>query len=131
MNVFRTAMLAVLSIIPTVSSAQTAKVVPVTGEIFVSSGAGYRPIAGEFELKPGDSVIASVRAKASLFYSDGCAVDVMPGMVAWVEPASPCDKKSGGGRDPEPTLSAPKAFDPAWLVDGTAMINRHRNPAGP
>jgi hypothetical protein len=104
--------------------------VPLSGEILVNSGAGYHRIVGAVKLKPGDAAIAEPNAQASLVYDDGCAIDVSPGMVAWVEQTSPCAKMSDR-RDPDPKLSAPRVFDPSWLDDGVARMTRHRNPAGP
>jgi hypothetical protein len=124
-------MLVLLSLASTIASAQVARVEPVTGEVLVNAGAGYHPVAGVVDLKPGDSVIAKPSAQASLIYGDGCAVDVVPGMVAWVAFTSPCADKPDRIRDPTPTLSAPRAFDPAWLVDGAARIRPNKNPAGP
>jgi hypothetical protein len=124
-------MLAALSIAATMPLAQAARLVPDTGEILLNSGSGYQPSAGVMELKPGDAVIVKPDAKASLIYGDGCAVAVVPGMVAWVEPTSPCQEKSGRTRDPDPTLTTPRVFDPTWLIDGAALLKRNRNPAGP
>jgi hypothetical protein len=110
--------------------ADAAKVVPLSGEILVNSGAGYHPIGGAVELKPGDAAIAEPNAQASLVYEDGCAIDVRSGVVVWVEQTSPCEKRSDR-RDPAPKLSAPRVFDPSWLIDGVASITRKSTPAGP
>jgi hypothetical protein len=118
-----------VSLAAPIVSADAAKVVPVKGEILVNSGAGYQRIDGAVELKPGDSAIANPSAQASLIYDDGCVVDIVPGMIAWSEAISPC--RAGGTRDPDPTLPTPKAFDPAWLLDGAAAIKRQQYPAGP
>ena len=120
-----------VSLAATMPSADAAKVVPIEGEILVNSGAGYQRIDGAVELRPGGSVIANPSAKASLVYADGCVVDVVPGMVAWVEPTSPCGAAYRGARDPNLMLQAPKAFDPAWLLDGAAATKRQQYPAGP
>lgn len=119
---------ALVSMMPSVFAA---KIVPIKGNILVTSGAGYQRVDGAMELKPGDAAIAAPDAQASLIYDDGCVVDVKPGMVAWIEPTSPCAAGLGRTRDPDPTLSAPRAFDPAWLVDGAALIKRNKIPAGP
>ncbi len=129
MRVLWRAIVAVISLAATMASADAAKVVPVKGEILVNSGAGYHRIDGPVELKPGDSAIANPSAQATLIYEDGCVVDIVPGMVAWGELTSPC--RSGRARDPDPTLPMPKAFDPAWLLDGAAAIKRQQYPAGP
>jgi hypothetical protein len=128
MKVLWGALVAVVSLAATAAS-DAAKVVPVKGEILVNSGAGYQRIDGPVELRPGDSAIANPSAQATLIYEDGCVVDIVPGMVAWGELTSPC--RAGGTRDPDPTLPKPKAFDPAWLLDGAAAIKRQQYPAGP
>lgn len=127
MKVLWGAIVAVVLLVATMADA--AKVVPIKGEILVNTGAGYQRIDGAVELKPGDSAIANPSAQASLIYDDGCVVDILPGMVAWSELTSPC--QAGGTRDPDPTLPTPKAFDPAWLLDGAAAIKRQQYPAGP
>ena len=129
MKVLWGALVAVVSLAATMASADAAKVVPVKGEILVNSGAGYQRIDGAVELKPGDSAIANPSAQATLIYDDGCVVDIVPGMVAWGESTSPC--RAGGTRDPDPTLPTPKAFDPAWLLDGAFSTKRQQRPAGP
>jgi len=131
MKVLWGAIVAVALLAATMASSDAAKVVPVKGEILVNSGAGYQRIDGPVELKPGDSAIANPSAQATLIYDDGCVVDIVPGMVAWGELTSPCRSGTRGTRDPDPTLPTPKAFDPAWLLDGAAAIKRQQYPAGP
>ena len=116
------------------SMAVGAEVVPVRGEVLVNTGIGYQVIAGAVRLRPGNSVIARPDAQGSLTYADGCVVDVIPGMVAWVEPRSPCVDVARGAavRDPAPALAAPHVFDPAWLVGGAPRTGaRKMPPAGP
>ena len=125
------AMVAAVASVALMSSVHAAKIVPRQGEILINSGAGYQRIVGAVELKPGDAAIAAPNGQASLVYDDGCAVDVVPGMVAWVEATSPCAAGAGRTRDPDPALVAPRVFEPAWLVGGAARIKRIRNPAGP
>lgn len=131
MKVLWGAIVAVISLAATMTSADATKVVPVKGEILVNSGAGYQRIDGAVELKPGDSAIANPSAKATLIYDDGCVVDIVPGMVAWGEATSPCRAGARATRDPDPTLPTPRAFDPAWLLDGAAATKRQQYPAGP
>ncbi len=125
------ASLAVVSMALTMGSAHAAQVTPVAGEVLVNVGAGYRSIAGVVDVEPGGSVIAGASAQASLAYPDGCVVDIVPGMVAWVEATSPCANQSVQTRDPGVTLSAPRVFDPTWLLNGAALIDRKKRPAGP
>lgn len=113
-----------------VSTAQAATVTPVQGEVLVNAGAGYQRLGAEIMLKPGDVVIVRPDGKAMLAYPDGCTLDVVPGLVAWIEPTSPCANPHPT-HDPAPMLATPRPFDRAWLLDGVALIRRHRNPAGP
>jgi hypothetical protein len=131
MNALRGLTVAVVSLAATIQFSDAAKVMPIKGEVLVSSGTGYQRIDGEVVLKPGDSAIANPGAQAALVYDDGCVVDVVPGMVAWVEPTSPCGAGSRGLRDPDPIQAAPKAFDPGWLLDGAATAKRRTTPAAP
>jgi hypothetical protein len=66
-------------------------------------------------------------------YDDGCTVDIVPGMIAWVGSRSPCAAATGANaaRDSELTLKPRIVFDPTWLREGAAMIDPHKLPAGP
>jgi len=131
MKILSVVTIAVVLLTATTASARAAKVVPIKGDILVHTGAGYQRIEGPVELKPGDSAIANPGAQASLTYDDGCVVDIVPGIVAWSDMTSPCGARGLGARDPDPTLPAPKAFDPSWLLDGAASTKRQQYPAGP
>lgn len=131
MRALGAATIAAVSLFAVTPPADAARITPVEGEILVNSGAGYQRIDGAAQLKPGDSAIANPNARASLVYDDGCIVDVVPGMVAWVEPASPCGAGARAARDPAPLLSSPRTFDPAWLLDDAYRIKRRQFPAGP
>jgi hypothetical protein len=66
-------------------------------------------------------------------YDDGCAVDVVPGMIAWVGSQSPCAAAAGSdaARALEFSLKPRAVFDPTWLREGAAMIDPRKLPAGP
>jgi hypothetical protein len=121
------ALIAAVASVALLPSVHAAKIVPLQGEIRVTSGAGFQRIVGAVELKPGDAAIAMPSAQASLIYDDGCTIDLVPGMVAWIEPTSPCEAK----KNPVLKPLVPRVFDPAWLVDGAAQIKRNSVPAGP
>jgi len=123
-----------LGLLSMISMAAGAEVVPLRGEVLVNTDIGYQVVAGAVRLKPGDSAIARPDSQGSLAYADGCVVDVVPGMVAWVGPRSPCAAVARGApvRDPAPALVAPHVFDPAWLVGGAPRTGARKTPpAGP
>ncbi len=112
-------------------AAEAARLTPISGEILVNTGDGYQRIETATELKLGDSAIANPNAQASLSYPDGCVVNVVPGMIAWVERTSPCAAGPRSEADPSPTLAASRTFDPAWLLGDVATVKRRPYPAGP
>ena len=114
----------------TVPPAQAAEIVPVKGEILANSGTGYHPIGERTTLSEGDAVIAAPESQGSLVYADGCTVDVVPGMIAWVGPKSPCSEGAAKAPSPSPLVPA-KTFKRDWLVGGAAMMKRTMIPAGP
>lgn len=113
--------------------AQGAEIRPISGEVLVSSGTGFRAVDGATRLSPGDAAMAPQQSLGRLTYDDGCTVDVVPGMIAWVGSQSPCAATAGANStlDPEPKLKPRIAFDPAWLREGAAMIDPRKLPAGP
>ena len=109
--------LAAISIVLTMTPALAAEIVPVTGAIFANTGAGYQPVGGRMKLNEGDSVIAGPGAQGSLVYADGCTLEVVLGMVAWVEAKPPCPE--GGARAAVLSpLTPTKTFKRDWLVGG-------------
>ena len=122
--------IAAISVVALLPAAEAAQVTPIKGEVLVNTGAGYQRAEAAMELSPGDSAIAKPNAQASLRYPDGCVVDVVPGMVAWVERVSPCAATSRSTADPAPALAAPRTFDPAWLLGDGAIGLRRRYEEG-
>lgn len=130
MNRARGLFLAAILLGATVPPALAAEIVPIKGEVLANTGTGYQPIGGRTKLNEGDSVIAAPGAQGSLVYADGCTLEVVPGMVAWVEPKPPC---SGGGAPAAapPPLAPTKTFKRDWLIGGAAQLKRTTIPAGP
>ncbi len=124
---------AALVIVVMACPAQAAEIRPVRGSILINSGTGYRAIEGTARLKPGHAAIAAPQALGKLTYEDGCTVDVVPGMIAWIGPRSPCagSEDPDASRDPPPTLKPRVVFDPAWLTEGAANIDGRIPPVGP
>ena len=125
--------LAALSAIAIMVSAQAAEIALIRGEILANSGSGYRAIEGAEQLKSGDAIVPSLHSIGKLTYPDGCVVDVAPGSVTWVQSRSPCslgaDQRSR--QDPAPTLPPRMAFNPVWLIEGAKQLVVRKPPAGP
>lgn len=124
---------AVLAAIVLVSRAEAAEIRPVRGQILVNEGRGYRAIEGSVRLKIGDAAIAAPQGLGLLSYDDGCAIDVVPGAIAWIGPRSPCAAVEGvaSSQVPAPVLQPRVKFDPNWLRDGAVLIDGRKSPAGP
>jgi hypothetical protein len=112
------------------SPALVAEVVPVKGEVLANTGTGYLAVEERMKLNEGDAVIVSPGSRGSLVYADGCAIDVVPGMIAWVGPKSPCSEGTAKTDGPSP-LTPTKTFKRDWLVGGAAQLKRTTIPAGP
>jgi hypothetical protein len=126
----RRVLLVAISLGVTVPSALAAEIVPVKGEVLANTGTGYQPVGGRMKLNEGDSVIVAPGAQGSLVYADGCTLEVVPGMVAWVEPKPPCSEGRASAAAPPP-LAPTKTFKRDWLVGGAAQLKRTTIPAGP
>lgn len=109
---------------------QAAEIVPVRGDVLASTGAGYHPVGERTKLNEGDSVIVGPESQGSLVYADGCAVDVVPGMIAWVATKSPCADGAAKANALSP-LTPTKSFKRDWLVGGVSQLKRTTIPAGP
>ena len=55
----------------------------------VNRGAGFSPVAGTTQLKPGDRIMVRKGGAARITYPDGCNVPVRG--IATVDPLSPCN----------------------------------------
>lgn len=107
-----------------------AEILPIKGEVLANTGTGYQPVGDRMKLNEGDAVIAAAGSQGSLVYEGGCTVDVVPGMVAWVESKPPCSEGSAPAAAPPP-LAPTKTFNRDWLVGGAAQLKRTTIPAGP
>ena len=69
------------------------------GQVFISQGEGYRKVVGSTQAGPGARVVVNPGGSGQIVYSDGCVVEVAPGVVAVVAKHSPCGGggASGGG----------------------------------
>lgn len=60
------------------------------GEVLLSRGAGYRPVATSHRLDVGDIVLARPGSAANVSFDDGCIVRLKPGAIFTVRENSPC-----------------------------------------
>ena len=75
--------------------AQAAMVYPITGQILINQGSGFREISKATELKQGDNIMANPGGIAKLSYSDGCSINIKAGAVATAQAQSPCALQNG------------------------------------
>jgi hypothetical protein len=126
----QSAVLAVVLILSTVACGLAAEIVSVKGEVLVNTGTGYQPVGDRMTVSEGDAAIASPGSQASLVYADGCVINVVPGVIAFVKPKSPCSE-GAANTDALPPLTPTKSFKRDWLVGGAAQLKRTAIPAGP
>ena len=72
------------------TAAHAATVTVTEGELFVSRGNGYEPVAGTEQVRVGDSVMAGEFGVGQISYANGCAVTVRPGSVVAIEGQASC-----------------------------------------
>ena len=89
-----TSAVAVASLIVASSTAQATMVQPVSGQVMINQGQGYKTIKNPIELKTGDQVIVNPGGFAKVNYTDGCSIPVQPGAVATIGAQSPCVAQS-------------------------------------
>lgn len=116
--------LSVVAYATALSGSSAATVVPYSGNVFVSQGAGFQKIAGSTRVRSGDAVMVSPDGLAQLHLDDGSVVTVSPGQVVSV----PAKAAAAAGRSlpppagtGEPGTAAPAArTSPLLPVSGTA-----------
>ena len=72
------------------SSTWAASLQPGQGDLTINQGQGFQPVNTRVDANVGDYIMVGPAGGATLTYDDGCVVNVPPGMVATVEPISPC-----------------------------------------
>lgn len=72
----------------------------IEGEVYVNRGAGYQRVESVAELNAGDSVMAGAAGRATINYGDGCTIELVPGAVVAIGPASPCSIETGSNPPP-------------------------------
>jgi hypothetical protein len=97
----RVALVSLLMLFFVAGHAFAATVNATSGQVFLSSGEGYRKVVGSTQAGPGARVVVNPGGSGQI-YSDGCVIEVAPGVVAVVAKQSPCGgggsaKSAGGG----------------------------------
>lgn len=123
------------------SSGSAATVVPYSGNVFVSQGAGFQQITGSTLVKAGDSVMVSPDGLAQIHLDDGNVVTVSPGQVlnvpakagandaalptgaqATADLAVPPPAYGQGAADPVAVAPAAGGIPPGYLLLGAAGV---------
>lgn len=80
------------------ASASAATLTPVAGHTLLNQGAGYKPISGSVEVKPGDSILVNPGGGAQLAYGACATFEIKPGDVVTVadEASIPCAGAGAG-----------------------------------
>ena len=98
------------------SSAQSAILEGIQGEVLVNRGGGYRFVSGTVELRPGDMIIANTGGSAQLSYNGGCTVLLEAGAVITVAEQPPCLTTQASAGPTTPGLT------PGALAIGAVVI---------
>lgn len=81
-----------LALMAVAASASAATLTPVAGSTLLNQGAGYKPVSGSVEVKPGDSILVNPGGGAQLAYGACATFEIKPGDVVTVadEASIPC-----------------------------------------
>lgn len=82
-----------------VSAASAATLTPLSGNVLLNQGAGYKPVAGTVDVKPGDSVLVNPGGSAQLTYGECASYEIKPGDVVFVaeDNSIPCTGAAAAG----------------------------------
>lgn len=69
--------------------ANAASLAPIRGEVLLNTGAGFKTISNEVDVKAGDSILVNPKGLARLSYDDGTSYEIKPGDVVYVVERSP------------------------------------------
>lgn len=81
------------------SAAWAATIEPVTGEVSLNQGQGFKKLDSALEAKVGDAVMVSPGGSAKVSYADGCTIGLKPGAVMVIAALSPCASGSYAEED--------------------------------
>lgn len=95
----------ILSVAMTTGAMAGAKLSTISGSVMVNKGTGFIPASDNIPLKNGDRLMVGPKSSASLVYTDGCKIRLLPGNVATISGASPCTFKADDNTvGPEPII---------------------------
>ena len=90
MILYRGVALALVSIVAGTATASAAVVSPMGGDVRISSGQGFHPIAVPTEIAPGGQVMVGPGSAASIAYSATCVVPASPAAITVVASRPAC-----------------------------------------
>ena len=99
MNSTRAAVSVIALLMGMTAAHADATVSPTDGGVLLFKGKGFVRTTAPTALKVGDRAMVAQGNRAKVSYSDGCAVDLLPGAVHIVGPVSPCARAQGGPND--------------------------------
>jgi hypothetical protein len=104
------------SLLVSVTPCLAALIEPVQGNCYISHGQGFQPVKGEINAGPGDTVMVSPGGMAEIVYSEGCKIDVEPGMVTTIAASPPCGPPS------QQVVQQPPPDNDGWAIGTTAAL---------
>ena len=126
LKIVRSVVGASLAVLYGCSTVWAATISAPAGAVLINEGAGFVPLKGSAELKPGARVMVSPGQIATITYSDTCAVKVDSGRVWTIQAAAPCAKGTGEvdltGRMNDGILTAPTEPVEAPGMSGSTML---------
>jgi len=104
------------------SAAHAATVNVTEGELFVSRGNGYEPVAGTAQVRVGDSIMAGEFGVGQITYANGCAITVRPGTVVAIESQASCKAADDWSTNVDPaSASASGGLSTGPILLGAAI----------
>ena len=91
MILYRVVALALVSIVAGAATASAAVVSPMGGDVRISTGQGFHPIAVPTQIAPGGQVMVGPGGAASIAYSATCIVPASPAAITVVASRPACD----------------------------------------
>ncbi|MGI9405294.1 MAG: hypothetical protein ACR2O4_02890 [Hyphomicrobiaceae bacterium] len=132
-------------LLPVVPAA-AAVVKPISGDVFVNTGQGFKVVKTAKKFPAGTQVTLPVGAKAAIDYGANCVVPLTPGAVLSIAPNPPCSQSANLPEDDSQVAGlrdelAPPPQDPTiYIIGGLAaaggiaaviLSNNDSRPASP